>query len=69
MQTMARVIETFPQEFSLRGFPGQRFRINPRASYYSLDQGAQIVLDIQTEQGWVNFCREGAERLRAELVA
>jgi hypothetical protein len=66
---MKQLIGTFPQEFGLRGFPNQRFRINQRASYYSFDLGAQIVLDILTSEGWQNFCREGEKQLRAELVA
>ena len=66
---MKQLIDTFPQEFGLRGFPGKRFRINPRASYYSFDSGAQMVLDVLTSEGWVNFCREGEKQLRAELVA
>jgi hypothetical protein len=66
---MTELFATLPQEFSLRGFPGHRFRVNQEASYYSLSQGAQMVVDIMTERGWVNFSRAGYEELRSQVIA
>lgn len=73
-----QAIASFPPEFGLRSFPGARFRINPRACYYSDGyenewgrQKPSVILYTQrlTSAGWVDFAKGTPAELHDELVA
>lgn len=63
---------TFPNTFELRGFPGARFRIDLRSSYYSREGGVQLVVqrDVVGEgrELWLDFVRNTPREIRAQLV-
>lgn len=67
---IADQIQTFPTEFGLRAFPGDRFRISPRASYVN-DAG---IVQLYTQRlnttliTWQDFAKGSPEELRRELV-
>jgi hypothetical protein len=67
---VAAAIQQFPQEFGLRAFPGDRFRLSQSSSYVN-DSG---VVTLYTErwndrlQTWQSFAKGSAGELRRELV-
>jgi len=69
-QLLDQVIRTFSAEFGLRAFPGRRFQIDTRGSFFSPHSGFQLVTQIWCEeQGrWLDFARGGVEELRRECT-
>lgn len=65
---ISATIATFPESFGLRGFPGQRFTLNYRASYESPFGSGQIMLYVWTAEGKA-FCKASPEELRREVTA
>lgn len=67
---VAQAISTFPLEFGLRAFPGDRFRLSTASSYVN-DSG---VVTLYTErwneqlQKWQSFAKGSAAELRREMV-
>lgn len=57
-------IGKFPEVFGLRGFPGQRFKINRSASFVSR---GHVALYVFTEEGKA-FCKGSPGELRRELL-
>lgn len=73
-----RCIATFPSEFGLRAFPGKRFRISERSSYFSDHEGILLYTEIFSAKGgmftpdadgWLSFAKEAPSVLRQEVVA
>ena len=54
---VAAVILRFPEEFGLRSFPGKRFRISDRSSYFSESLGVQLVVQVKVGVLWSDFTR------------
>ena len=66
-RAIADAAAQFPETFGLRAFPGERFRISPRASYMS---GEKVVLYTQVRQGeaWVDFAKGTPAEIRAQVT-
>lgn len=58
---VAAAAADFPETFGLRAYPGDRFRIEARSSFYSEETGVQLVVQ--------RFCRDEAERVKYGLPA
>jgi len=58
----------FPESFGLRGFPGQRFTINQRASYEYPFGSGNVMLYVFTEDGQA-FSKGSPSELRREVTA
>lgn len=64
-----------PQEFGLRGFPGETFRASRTASYVG-DQGKVVIylsirveyLDQGTRIKWVDHSKGSLEEIKREMV-
>jgi hypothetical protein len=62
-------LDSFPIEFGLRGFPGEKFRCSPSASYYSTSYGVMIYTQrYDHERGWLDFAKGSPGELRAQIV-
>lgn len=69
-----RVISTFPDEFSLKAFPGSRFRISRHNSYFRGpgECGGELMLYTQKyvfDVGWIDFAKGTEAELRKQVVA
>jgi hypothetical protein len=72
---VAAAVAAFPGEFTLRGFPGERFRVSPSASYYSAGGGdynmpstVYLYTERLTEDGtWRAFAKGTPAELRREI--
>lgn len=61
----------FPAEFGLRSFPGDRFRISARDSYWSCEEGAVLLyteIYIPATQKWLSFAKGTVSELTANIV-
>lgn len=68
VRELERIAKEFPEEFGLRAFPGQRFRVNLRDCYIS-DGQSIIYVDNLWNGKWVSFAKDTAENLRKEVIA
>jgi hypothetical protein len=69
-EAVARAVAEFPGEFGLRGFPGERFRVSPSASYWSDYENRPLIYTERFVGGeWRDFAKGSAEKLRDELVS
>ena len=61
-------IARFPATFSLRGFPGDLFRLSPTASYVS---DGSVILYTQRKKGdrWQDFAKGTEPELRGQIVS
>lgn len=60
-----REAATFPSRFGLRGFPGQTFYIDLKASY--LREG-KVMLYVYTTRGYIGFGKMAPSELRKEVT-
>jgi hypothetical protein len=74
---VAAAIKTFPKEFGLRAFPGDRFRISLSSSY--VNDSGEVTLYTERYCGkadetnpsshwWRSFAKGSVAELRRELV-
>ena len=61
-------IARFPETFGLRAFPGQKFRISERASFFNTPQDLQLYVQCERGGEWLDFGRDCEAKLRAEIV-
>lgn len=64
-------VAKFPAEFGLRNFPGQKFRVNDRASYFSgFGQfgEVQVVLQVFARGQWIDFTRDSERAVLGQVV-
>jgi len=62
-------IKEFPEEFGLRAFPGDTFKIDPGASYYSSAYGIMLYTARKLEDGrWASFAKGSPSELRRNMV-
>lgn len=66
---VAAAIKTFPAEFGLRAFPGDRFRLSQASSYVNDSDVVTLYTERWNEglQRWQSFAKGTAGELRAEL--
>lgn len=64
---VAEAVAGFPGTFGLRAYPGDTFRVCPRASYVS---GDRVLLYTQrlVRGEWLDFAKGTADELRRQLV-
>ncbi|HYX21768.1 MAG TPA: hypothetical protein VFA98_13060 [Thermoanaerobaculia bacterium] len=68
-EAVARTVAEFPGEFGLRAFPGDRFRVSERASYWSDYENRPLLYTERFKDGeWRDFAKGTAEKLRGEMV-
>lgn len=67
-QAIKDAIARFPEEFGLRAFPGDRFRISEGASYYSASNGVMLYTQRKVGKEWRDFCKGTECELRNELI-
>lgn len=77
-EAVAAAVAEFPNEFGLRAFPGQTFRVSPTASYYSrgwdrgeFDRspaGVQVYTQVNRDGEWMDFAKGFVAELRRELT-
>lgn len=67
-EAVAAAVARHPGTFGLRAFPGERFRVCPRASYWSETNGGGVLLYTQKLRGtdWVDFAKGTEAILTAE---
>lgn len=64
---VAEVCASFPDEFGLRAFPGERFCVVKGDSFWS--DGAVVVYTyIKRGGGWLAFAKGSPEELRDQLT-
>ena len=83
LKAIKEVIATFPATFGLRAFPGDRFRIGERQSYFggagnnTMMLYTQRLKTTQVKNGpskgqyqdeWVDFAKGTPEELRRQVV-
>lgn len=76
-EAIKKAIAQFPEEFGLRAFPGDKFRLSENDSYYSQgynnewgSEPAQVMLYTQrlTEDGtWCAFAKSTIAELKKEI--
>jgi len=70
--------ESFPAEFGLYAFPGDKFRIRKRAGFYDSREGVQVVVEVKVKPGstnekmfpgreWLDFIRTSPGEVRKEM--
>ncbi len=69
-KAIALVIATFPAEFGLCAFPGDRFRIGERESYFGGPGNGTLMLYTQRWNGreWCDFAKGTEAELRRQIV-
>lgn len=67
---IAKVIDTFPVTFGLRGFPGDLFKISESASYFGGAKNETLMLYTARWDGknWNDFAKGTEYELRREIV-
>jgi hypothetical protein len=60
-------IKTFPEEFGLRAFPGDRFRISEHSSYFS-GKTLYLYTEIAIGDKWLSFAKGTPAQLRREII-
>lgn len=74
-EVFQRVKETFPDRFSLCGFPGEVFRISEDSSYFSggmlscAEQDLMLYTQRLRDGRWSDFAKGTVAELRGQLVA
>jgi len=71
MLEVRTAIESFPEQFSLHGFPGAQFRVATEpTSYYSNSAGVQLVVQIWSASRvrWMDYGRFSPDELRGRLT-
>lgn len=66
-EAVSKAAAKFPESFGLRGFPGQRFKINKAASYESPINSGNVLLYVFTEDGKA-FSKGTPSELRREIT-
>lgn len=75
-QAKKAIIATFPAEFGLRDYPGEKFRIGFRESYYNGAAMASIETRtlmlytqrwVESRQEWLDFAKGTESELRAQV--
>jgi hypothetical protein len=62
-------LESFPATFGLRAFPGDTFKLCPRASYYSTRFGVQLYVLRQRDNGdWLEFAKSTPQELTSNIT-
>lgn len=62
-------IESFPEKFGLKGFPGKTFKISRHSSY--INDAGEFMLYTMVDNGdgqWLDFAKGTPEELRREIV-
>lgn len=65
---IAAVIRELPEEFNLRGFPGERFRPSVQSSYVNDYGFVTIYLQIKRDDRWLDHSKGSLAEIRRELV-
>ncbi len=67
MQAIRKEIAKFPAEFSLRAFPGEKFKIVESQSY--MEDGKILLYVYGFRNGeWLAFAKGTPEELQAQIV-
>jgi hypothetical protein len=68
---VAAAIKTFPAEFGLRAFYGDRFRLSQSSSYVNDSDVVMLYTERWNErlQSWQSFAKGTAQELRRELCS
>ena len=69
VKTVKDAVARYPDTFGLRNFPGDTFKIEAGASYYSDMYGVMLYTYRQTEPGrWAAFAKGTPEELLGQVV-
>lgn len=62
-------IAAFPATFGLRAYPGDTFKVCPRASFYSPGVGVQLYVLRRRDNGdWLEFAKDTPKELAYNIT-